>query len=112
MGQLIYGSSDVYEFDDRVLAHVQVVVGRKLRRHETFYLSWVKPVESGSGRVTVWISPHIPLQFHFVGGRPPRLNDTWLREMLATSHGDRGLVVTREPDSLPLTEPPRPPALG
>jgi len=108
MGQLIYASSDVYEFEDRVLAHVQAVVGRKLRRQETFYLSWVKPVESGSGRVTVWISPHIPLQFHFVGGRPPRLNDLWLREMLATAHGDRGVVVTREPESSAVPEPPRP----
>ncbi|KFF58097.1 ATP-dependent DNA ligase, partial [Cryobacterium sp. MLB-32] len=40
MGKLTYDSSLTADFDDRVLAHIQLVIGTKLRRGESFYFSW------------------------------------------------------------------------
>ncbi len=41
MGTLIYGDSGlIVDFDDRVLAHLQIVIGAKLRRHEGFFFTW------------------------------------------------------------------------
>src|SRR5690242_8838771 len=54
MGQLIYGST-TYALDDRVLAHLQVVVSMKLRRGENFFVSWRSSTADGSGRQSVWI---------------------------------------------------------
>ena len=41
MAQLYYGNSaDPIEMPDRLLAHVKVVLATKLRRSESFTLSW------------------------------------------------------------------------
>jgi len=40
MGKLTYDSTLTVDFDDRVLAHLQLVIGAKLRRAESFYFSW------------------------------------------------------------------------
>ncbi|WP_291037468.1 hypothetical protein [Herbiconiux sp.] len=97
MGKLLYGTHQrELEIDDRTLAHLKVVVITKLRRGETFGLSWEKDKQQGSGRSTIWLSPHIPLEFDFYGGRPPGLNRAWL-SMLSES-ADRGeLVLVAEP---------------
>ena len=36
MGKLTYDSTLTVDFDDRVLAHLQLVIGAKLRRAESF----------------------------------------------------------------------------
>ena len=39
MGRLIYGTGDTdVEFEDRLLAHLKVVISTKLRRNEAFML--------------------------------------------------------------------------
>ncbi|NQX18325.1 hypothetical protein [Rathayibacter sp. VKM Ac-2857] len=96
MGQLIYGPGTVYEMDDRTLAHVKLALTAKLRRQESFLLSWPIGVDQGSGRASLWIAPSIPLQFRFSGGRPPTINKPWVVAMLETSHNDRGLVILPE----------------
>src|SRR5690606_11550369 len=41
VGSLIYGTSGIeISFDDRVLAHLELVINAKLRRRESFMLSW------------------------------------------------------------------------
>lgn len=99
MGYLVYGSGTEYEFDDRVLAHLKIALVAKLRLQESFLLNWVVPSDRGSGRVSVWISPGIPLQFHFSGSKPPELNKVWLDALARSSHGIRGMVVLREEDA-------------
>jgi hypothetical protein len=96
MGYLVYGNCGEYEFDDRTLAHLKAAMNLKLRRQECFMLSWANPVEKGSGRLSLWISPHIPLVFRFSGSRPPQLNDAWVRVLSELSHTTRGLVVVEE----------------
>ncbi|MCJ1688642.1 hypothetical protein [Rathayibacter sp. VKM Ac-2927] len=96
MGQLIYGPGTVYDMDDRTLAHVKLALTTKLRRQESFLLSWPISVDHGSGRTSLWIAPSIPLQFQFTGSRPPTINKAWVLAMLETSQSDRGLVILAE----------------
>lgn len=99
MGHLVYANSSSYEFDDRVLAHLKVVVSSKLRRHESFYLNWVNEAHTGSGRMTLWISPDVPLAFHFSGSRPVRLDQIWLEVLAQLAHTVRGLTVISEEEA-------------
>ncbi len=52
MGYIKHGGRD-YEFEDRLLAHLQLVIGQKLKKQESFFLSWSKPHDQGEGRVSV-----------------------------------------------------------
>ena len=56
MGQLIYGAGTAYDMDDRTMSHVKIAVGIRLRRQESFYLTWSVPQSQGSGRVSLWLS--------------------------------------------------------
>ncbi|GAA1595917.1 hypothetical protein GCM10009693_04710 [Leucobacter chromiireducens subsp. chromiireducens] len=98
MGYLMHGTHE-YEFDDRLLAHLKVVIGQKLRTQESCYLSWSKTPEQGSGRVSLWLSPHVALGFRFAGSRAPELNPVWLRVLTARSHTAQGLVVVSEEEA-------------
>jgi len=52
------------EVDDETLAHVKIVIGTKLRRLESFMMTWPAD-KKRSGRTTVWMNPAIPLVFEF-----------------------------------------------
>lgn len=99
MGYLMYGGAAEYEFDDRTLAHLKVAVSMKLRRQECFFVSWTQPVEKGSGRLSIWVGPSIPLAFRFSGSRSPELNEAWLTVLNELSHTPRGLIVVSEKDA-------------
>ncbi|MFZ1381302.1 MAG: hypothetical protein WAS54_00765 [Scrofimicrobium sp.] len=96
MGHLIYGASQEFEFEDRVLAHLKITITAKLRHQESFLMSWVNPPETGSGRVSLWLSPSIPLVFKFAGSRGPELNQHWIAAMSELSHTQSGLRVISE----------------
>jgi len=97
MGKLTYDSTLTADFDDRVLAHIQVVIGAKLRRGESFYFSWRDEPQSGEGRSTVWLNPGIPLAFKYFGGRAPSLNRTWIEALMVTANSSGGLQIVPEP---------------
>lgn len=99
MGLLIYGEWQRYEFDDRQLAHVKAAVRHKLRMHECFLMSWVQ-AEHSMGRISVWMSPEIPLTFQFAGSRRPTLNEHWVRVMEHMSNTPRGMVVLSEEEAM------------
>ncbi|MBL3685684.1 hypothetical protein D3248_01765 [Leucobacter zeae] len=103
MGHLIYANTS-YEFDDRVLAHVQAAVMRKFRKQECFLLSWAKGEEHGGGRVSIWMSPSIQVVFQFAGGRKPKLNKEWVAALEQLSHSPRGMVIIAEKDLPNLRE--------
>ncbi|MFD3443844.1 hypothetical protein ACFDTO_04510 [Microbacteriaceae bacterium 4G12] len=97
MGTLFYGAGRLEaQFDDRTLAHLQIVMAAKLRRSEGFMLSWSLDVRQGSGRSSVWIHPSTDLQFLYTGSRSPEINREWLAELADLSHGPGGLHVTGE----------------
>lgn len=99
MGKLVYASTAQFEFDDRVLSHVKVAVGAKLRRQESFYLSWTVPSSEGSGRRSLWVSPSIALEFHFHSARAPEINRVWVHALDLSASGDRGMIVMSEADA-------------
>ncbi|GAA2175131.1 hypothetical protein GCM10009846_23790 [Agrococcus versicolor] len=93
MGHLIYGDTE-HAIDDRTLAHVRAVVGSKLRRGESFMLSW--PGHGAHGSVALWLSPTTPLQLRFAGSREPGLSNAWLEAMLEMAGSTGGLVLVAE----------------
>lgn len=99
MGYLNYGGNQEYEFDDRTLAHLKTAIAMKLRRQESFLMSWNNPVERGGGRMSIWLSPNIPLSFRFSGSRSPVLNKNWIAVLHELSHTPRGLLVVSEQDA-------------
>lgn len=107
MGSLIYGPTGTQvEIDDRVLAHLKVVVLTKLRRGESFAFSWDMGADRGSGRRTVWVNPSIGLEFRFEGNRPASLNKLWLEELMASANSGGGLHILPEHDRTEANEIP------
>lgn len=97
MGILRYDVVSTVEFDDRLLGHLEVVIGSKLRRNESFNFSWVKDANVGSGRTTIWVHPAIPLVYEFNGSRPPKLNRAWLTLLMQAANSPAGLRLMPEP---------------
>ncbi|WP_245907348.1 hypothetical protein [Leucobacter massiliensis] len=95
---MTYGGTE-YEFDERVLAHVKVAVAAKLRRQESFFVNWTKDSRDGSGRVSLWVSPYVPISFRFLGSRSPELNPRWLRALTHLSGSSRGLTILSEKEA-------------
>lgn len=100
MGNLIYAGATEYQIEDRILSHVRVAVAAKLRRQECFLLSWEIDVSAGSGRVSLWLSPSIPLEFKFSGSRVPDLNPMWLEALVETANTGRGMILMTEADAI------------
>ncbi|MFS2242630.1 hypothetical protein [Microbacterium sp. OR16] len=95
MGFIYYGNSpDPIEVDDRTLAHLKVVIALKLRRNESFTLSWRHP--DGSGRSTLWLHPSIPLRFSFDEPVAPDLSQQWLSELSNSANTSGGILLTEE----------------
>jgi hypothetical protein len=97
MGTLTYDSTLAADFDDRTLAHLQMVIGAKLRRNEAFYFSWKDDAAIGHGRSVIWIHPTIPLTFKFFGSRSPSINRGWIDELMLCANSPGGLHITPEP---------------
>ncbi len=94
MGSLFYGSSErAIHIPDRVLAHVKVVIATKLRRGESFTMSWRHPSGETAGRSTIWIQPSIPLRFVFGSVEPEMLDPALLQAYANSANSSSGLTV-------------------
>jgi hypothetical protein len=98
VGKLNYDSTLSVDFDDRVLAHLQLVIGAKLRRGESFYFSWRDDPAVGDGRSTLWIHPTIPLYFKYAGGRQPSINRAWIDLLMSSANSPSGMHLMPEPE--------------
>jgi hypothetical protein len=96
VGTLHYVDFDV-DFGDRLLAHLQIVIGAKLRRGEAFYLTWKDDVAIGDGRTSIWLHPAIPLRYKYYGSVMPRLNPAWIDELILSANSPGGLWIMPEP---------------
>ncbi|MFE7845809.1 hypothetical protein ACFUTX_11535 [Microbacterium sp. NPDC057407] len=95
MGYLYYGDTDQpIEFPDRLLAHLKVVITTKLRRAESFTLSWRHPDDGPAGRSSIWLQESIPLRFVFDQAEPEQLDGSALQDMAQRATSASGLVVT------------------
>jgi hypothetical protein len=98
VGKLLYSDSDIeIEFDDRTLAHIQIVVGAKLRRKESFFFSWKDDPSTGNGRASIWLDGAIPLYFKFFGSKVPTINREWIALLNDSANSGTGLVFIPEP---------------
>jgi hypothetical protein len=99
IGYLLFGSPpESVKLDDRVLAHLKIVMLTKLRRHEGFPFSFDFDPSAGSGRSTVWLNPGVLIQFRFEGSRAPSINKAWLELMMLTANETDGLRIVEEPE--------------
>lgn len=94
MGTIQYGNGEEIHIEDRALAHLKVVIATKLRRNESFTLSWRHPEGDPAGRSTIWLHPSIPLRFTFDEPEAPPLNPSWIQDLMqsASSTGGIGLI--------------------
>ncbi|CAI9386942.1 ATP-dependent DNA ligase [Microbacterium sp. T2.11-28] len=97
MGRFDYDTLAKVEVEDRALAHVQLVVGNKLRRVEPFYFTWREDPSTGEGRRSVWLHPAATLRYDFFGSRTPALNRDWLEALALTANSPNGLHLIPEP---------------
>ena len=94
MGYLYYGNADrPIEIPDRLLAHIKVVTATKLRRGESFTMSWRHPADVPGGRSTLWLQPAIPLRFVFTTAEPEMLNPAFLKDLANAAISAGGLTV-------------------
>jgi hypothetical protein len=100
MGSLFYGSdTSAIEIPDRLLAHVKVVLATKLRRGESFTLSWRHPDDEPGGRSTLWLHPSIPLRIVFDDAEPEVLDPQWLQELANGASSTGGLSISLTSDA-------------
>lgn len=95
MAYLYYGfEARPAEIPDHVLAHVKVVVATKLRRGESFLLTWNQTDDGGTvTRTSIWMQPSIPLRFVFDAAEPETLDPAYLRALADEAMSSRGIVL-------------------
>lgn len=97
MGTIYYGGSATpIHIDDRALAHLKVVIATKLRRGESFTVSWQHPEDQPRGRSTIWVHPSIPLRFVFDDPEPAVLSRQWIEELANSANSSGGIMLVSE----------------
>jgi len=106
VGTLYYGDSGTpIGIDDRALAHVKVAITTKLRRGESFTLSWVHPQGEAPGRSTIWVHPSISLRFVFDSPDPADLSRHWVEELMRSANSTGGITLVEELIAVGAPEP-------
>jgi hypothetical protein len=97
MGLLFYGSDPKpAEMPDRVLAHLKLVATTKLRRGESFTVTWQNATKLGEGRTSIWMQPAIPLRFVFDEPEPAALDSHYLHELADAANSTNGMYLDLE----------------
>jgi hypothetical protein len=97
MGKFTYDGIVRVDFEDRLLAHLQLVIGAKMRRGEAFHFTWKDDTSIGDGRTTVWIHPRVSIVYKFYGSRSPSINRAWVDALMHTANAPVGLYIVPEP---------------
>jgi hypothetical protein len=97
VGTIYYGGSDTpIQIEDRALAHLKVVIATKLRRSESFTVSWQHGEDQPRGRSTIWLHPSIPLRFVFDDPDPPELSRQWIEQLARSANSTQGIQLSTE----------------
>jgi len=97
MGTIYYGGGATpIHIEDRALAHLKVVIATKLRRGESFTVTWQHPDDQPRGRTTLWLHPSIPLRFVFDDPQPVTLSREWLDELAQSANSSGGIMLVAE----------------
>lgn len=93
MGRLEYNSSrPPIEVEDDILAHLKVVIATKLRRQESFMMTWPAGAERRS-RLTVWMHPSIPLIIEIDTEKSPTLDPRRIEKMMGNLNSRGELIL-------------------
>ena len=92
MGAITYDGAAT-QFDDRLLAHLQIVIVQRLRQNRAFLMSWANALAVGDGRTSIWVHPGCSIRFTFDGSRPPAIDEQWLDVLSRSADSSRGLIV-------------------
>jgi len=93
MAKLYYGADTTpVALPDRLLGYIKVITATKLRRGESFTLTWTGAHDE-TGRSTIWLQPSIPLRFVFESVEPEQLNGEYLRMLADQSNSAAGLNI-------------------
>jgi hypothetical protein len=97
VGTIYYGGSATpIHIEDRALAHLKVVISTKLRRDESFTVSWQHPDDQPRGRSTIWLHPSIPLRFVFDDPEPAKLSREWIEDLANSANSSGGITLVAE----------------
>jgi len=93
MGKLFYGSDpQPIDIEDRLLQYLQVVLSTKLRRSESFTITWTGATAQ-QHRTTLWIQPSISLRFLYDSAESTRLSGGYLRQLADQAAMSSGLML-------------------
>lgn len=110
MGYLYYGADPLpTRIPDRELAHLRTVATTKLRRNESFTVSWRHGSDEVPGRTSIWLQPSIPLRFVFDTADPAALDPDYLNAMARAAVASGGMTIDLDdaPAERALTPVPR-----
>ena len=107
VGTLYYGDSGTpIGIEDRALAHLKIAITTKLRRGESFTLSWRHTDDQPRGRSTLWLHPSIPLRFVFDEPEAPELSRGWIEDLMRSANSTGGIqLVPEHLDTDPIPTP-------
>lgn len=93
MGSFRYGSHQIYQFDDRTLAHLRDVITSKLLKHESFLFTW----NENEMLRSIWLHPCSSIEYAFEGRAAIPVNRSWIKELASLANGPTGLHLVSEP---------------
>jgi hypothetical protein len=94
MGRLYYGNNaDAIEMPDRELAYLKTLATTKLRRSESFTVSWRYRDGDPRGRSTIWLHCSIPLRFEFASAQSEPLDRAYLEQLAVAASSSAGVTL-------------------
>lgn len=94
MGTLEYNSSrPPIDIDDATLAHLKIIISTKLRRQESFMMTWLPDAANPVGRLTAWVHPSIPLVLAFDEPKVPRIDPARVTRMMESLNAQGELLI-------------------
>lgn len=90
MGRLIHSEQNAFDVEDRLLAHLRVVIMNKFRRGESFMMQFPDP---GQGQRSLWLHPASPLVMQFFGGREPAIDRQLVEDLMHQASAPDGLTL-------------------
>jgi hypothetical protein len=97
--------------EDRALAHLKLAITTKLRRGESFTLSWTHPEGQARGRSSIWLNPAMPLRFVFDEPEARELDRDWIEELMRSANSSGGITLGVEHMDSSVHEPVAQPAV-
>jgi len=103
VGYMYYGADvNPVEMPDRLLAHLKVLTTAKLRRGESFTVTWRHPKGMPEGRTSLWLQPAIPLKFVFGSAEAEKIDREYLESLAQAAMTSAGVVIDWDDAPAPL----------